>query len=125
LVLGRSVAVGGVYLKDCRDCPGEGVSSGFEKTQRRGKGVEAGVDGELVVVVGIIAIGIGGKAASRPVLETLIDREDDQLAGVAQTPMGQDAGEVGLGAGVITFIIAQDPVNAPVDPHFLSPQISV
>ena len=62
---------------------GELGGARLDETERRRVGVAASVDGELEVVARVVAGGVGREAACRPVLEALVDRQDDQLAGTA------------------------------------------
>ena len=41
-------------------------------------------------------------------LEALVDRQDDQLAGAAEPAVGQQAGQVGQHARILALVIAQD-----------------
>ena len=97
-------AVGVVALQDGRDLPGEGIGAGGDHAERRGIGVQSGLDGELVVVVRVIGRRVRREAARRAVLEALIDRQDHHLAGAAEFAGGQDAGQVGLGTGIVALV---------------------
>ena len=85
-------------------------------------GVQAGIDCELIVVVRIIRRGIRREAARGPVLEALVDRQDDQPAGAAEPALHQDAGEVGLGPRAIALVIVEDLLDRPRDLHRQFPQ---
>ena len=121
LVLVGGEAVGVVALQDRRDRAGEGVGAGVDHAERRGVGVQPGLDRELIMVVRIIGRRIGREAARGAVLEALIDRQDHHLAGAAQLPGGQDAGEVGLHAGRIALIPVQDFLHFLGDAHVDGP----
>src|SRR6185436_14673353 len=54
-------------------------------------------------------------------LEPLIDRQDDQLAGAAQAALHQDAGEVRLGAGIVAFVIGKDLLDLGSELHGCGP----
>ena len=41
-------------------------------------------------------------------LEALIDRQDDQLARAAQLALHQDAVKIGLHAGIVGLVVAED-----------------
>ena len=68
-------AVGAVHLQDGRDGARERVGAGFERAEGGGVGVQTGVDRHLVVVVRIIAGGVGREAARRAMLEALVHRQ--------------------------------------------------
>ena len=55
---------------------GEGVRSAFEQPQRGGKGIQSGINCQLVVILGVIAVRIDSEAAGRAVLEPLINGQD-------------------------------------------------
>ena len=66
LVLARRPAVRAVDLEDGRDLAGEGVRARLEHAERRGIGVEPGVDRELVVIMGIVGGGLTAKLRPGP-----------------------------------------------------------
>jgi len=107
----RHQAVGAVALQDGRDLAGKGVGAGFQHPQRGGIGVQPGIDGQLVMVMGVIAGGVRGEGAGRAVLEALIDRQDDHLAGAAELAFHQHPAEVALHAGIVALVIRQDLLN--------------
>ena len=74
--------------------------AGFDRAERRGVGVQTGIDRHLVVVVRVIAGGIGREAARRAMLEALVHRKDDQLASTTETALHQDAGQLPLVPGL-------------------------
>ena len=86
----------------------EGIGPGFEKTQRSGIGVTAGVNGQLKMVVRVVAGGIRRKTAGRAVLKALVNRQDNQLAGAAETAMIEQAGDIRPRAGIVAIIPTQD-----------------
>jgi hypothetical protein len=52
------------------------------------------------MVVRIVGRLVDREAAGRTVLEALVDRQDDELAGAAEPALGQDPGEIGLVPGL-------------------------
>src|SRR3954447_14512379 len=58
--------------------------------------------------MGIVSGRIDREAAPRPMLEALVDRQDDQLAGAAQAALHQDPGEVRLGPGIVRFVMSEN-----------------
>src|SRR5260221_5148157 len=76
------------------------------------------------MVMRVIGEWIGGEAPRRAVLEALIQRQDDEVAGAAQAPLHQDAGEVGLGAGIVAFVMGQNLANARRHLHGIFPSLS-
>src|SRR3546814_7420536 len=66
----------------------------------RSVGVEPGINGHLIVVMGIIGRRIGSKAAGWPMFEALVDRQDDHLASTTQTAMHQHARKLALHTGI-------------------------
>src|SRR3546814_1066040 len=82
-----------IHLGVGRDLARKGVGARLQRPERRRIGGKAGVDRKLIVIVRVIGRRIDREAARRAVLETLIDRQDDELAGAAQLALGQDAGE--------------------------------
>ena len=60
------------------------------------------------MIMRVIGRRVGREAARRAMLEALIDRQDHQLAGAAELALHQDAGEVGLGAGIVALVGGQD-----------------
>ena len=64
LHLGERVGV--VQLENERDLPGELVGGRLERAERRGVGVAARVDGQLEVVVGVVAAGLGANERAGP-----------------------------------------------------------
>ena len=105
--LARARLFARVHLEDGRDRAGEGRGAGLDEAERRGIGREPGIDRELEMVMRVIGRRVGREAARRPVLEALIDRQDDQLAGAAELALHQDAGEVRLGAGIVAFVVTK------------------
>src|SRR3546814_14820213 len=73
----------------------------------RSVGVEPGINGHLIVVMGIIGRRIGSKAAGWPMFEALIDRQDDHLASTTQTAMHQHARKLALHTGIIALILSR------------------
>src|SRR5690349_10928002 len=69
------------------------------------------------MIVRIIGGRVGRKAARRTVLESLIDRQDHQLAGAAEAALHQDAGEIRLGAGIVALIIGEDFLDCGSELH--------
>src|SRR6185312_4710874 len=93
----------------------------LQHAERRGIGVEAGVERELKMIMRIVSGRVRRETARRAVLETLIDRKDHHLAGAAQPPLHQHAGEVGLGPRVVAFIVAEDGFDGVGELHSGSP----
>ena len=121
LVLAGSVAVGAIDLEDRWDGAGEAVGTGFQQPQGCGKGVQTGIDGELIVIVRIVGRRVGREGAVGPVLEALVDRQDDQPAAAAELAVHQDAGELCLGAGAVAFVVGEDALDALRDLHWATP----
>ena len=115
--LGARQAVGAVHLRIVGICAGEGVGAGLDNAERRGIGAEPGLDRELEMVVRVIGRRVRREAARRAVLEALVDRQDHHLAGAAELALHQDAGEVGLGAGIVALVIGEDFCDLSVDLH--------
>ena len=95
-----------VAFEDQRDVAGVIGDGGLDEAQRRGVAVAACLDGELEMVVGIVAGGIGCKASRGAVLETLVDRQDDELAGSAKTPVIEQPGDICPNSGTVPGIPA-------------------
>lgn len=113
--------VGAVDLEDGRDGTGKGVSTRFQHAERGGIRVQARVDRELIMIVRVVGRGIGRKAARGAVFEPLVNRQDDQLAGAGELAVHQDAGKVGLDAGVLTFVPGQNALDALRNLHCVIP----
>ena len=73
-----------VELQDRRDPARVVASTGLQETKRRSIGIAAGVNGELVVIEGVVAGGVLGKGTGRTMLEPLIHGQDDHLAGTRE-----------------------------------------
>ena len=101
-----------VELENERHPVEEGIGSGFEKAQRRGIGVAAGVDGQLKMVVRVVAGGVWRKAAGRPVLKALVNRQDDQLAAAAEATVIEQAGDIRPRTGIVAIIPTQNFLDA-------------
>src|ERR1700704_3231868 len=69
------------------------------------------------MVMRVVGRRVRRKTAGRAVLNPLIDRQDQELAGAAQLAVHQDAGEVRLGAGVVALVMAEDFLDLTVDLH--------
>ena len=69
------------------------------------------------MIMRIVGGRVDREAARRAVLEALVDRQDDQLAGAAQPALHQDAGEIGLGAGIVAFIFGEDVADDGREGH--------
>ena len=74
------------------------------------------------MVMRIVSRGVDREAAAGAVLEALIDRQDDHLAGAAEPPLHQDAGEVRLHAGIGAFIFVDYGFDCGRDGHAGSPK---
>src|SRR3546814_15644197 len=97
-----------IHLGVGRDLARKGVGARLQRPERRRIGGKAGVDRKLIVIVRVIGRRTDREATRRAVLETLIDRQDDALAGGAQLALGHDAGAVGFGAGIVASIPGKD-----------------
>ena len=113
----RHQRVGGVHFQDGGNLAGEGVGAGLQRAQRRGVGVQARVDRHLIVVMRIIAGRVRREAAGRAVLEALIDRQDDHLAGAAQLALHQNPAQIGLHARGVGLVVGKDLLDVSGDPH--------
>src|ERR1700733_15730233 len=65
----------------------------------------------------VVSRRVGREAPRRPVLDTLIDRQDEELAGAAELALHQDAGEVRLGAGIVAFVMRKNGPDALGELH--------
>ena len=108
LILHTGQAVAAVDLQDGRDLAGERVSACLNHTERCCVGAEACVNGQLKVVVRVVASGVRRKAAGRAVLKALVDWQDHNLAGAAQFALHQDAGQIAFGASVVALVIGEN-----------------
>src|SRR5450759_2805806 len=96
-----------VGLEDEGHLAGELGGAGLDEAERRRVGVAARVDGQLEVVARVVAGGVGREAARRAVLEALVDRQHDELAGAGEAPVVEHPVEVGERAGVVRRVPAQ------------------
>ena len=101
-----------VDLEDERDLACELRHPRLDEAEGRRIRIAPGGDGELEVIRGIVARRIDGKAPRGPVLEALVDGEDDEATGAGQAPMVQEARQVGAGAGTVAGIPGEDFANA-------------
>ena len=101
-----------VQLQDQRYLPGKVRRAGLQESQRRCVGIAARVNRQLKVKVRIVSGGVGRKAARRPMLKALIHRQDHHAPAAAEAPVVQHARQVGLRAGVVAAIPAQNFRNA-------------
>src|SRR3954468_10594589 len=85
--------------------------------ERGGVGVQTGVDRHLVMIMRVIAGGVGREAARRAMLEALVHREDDQLAGTTEAAFHQDAGQIALGTRGVALVVGEDLFDAARDLH--------
>src|ERR1700730_16567764 len=113
-------AVGVVELEDGRDPPGKGVCPGFDKAEPRGIGRKAGLKRKLIMVMRVVGRRVRRKAAGWAVLDPLVDRQDKQPAGAAGPAPADDAGEVRLGARIVSLVIVEDPLDRVGEFHRLS-----
>ena len=113
----RASRVRGVQLQDGWDLAGEFIGTGLDHSQRRGVGRQAGVDGKLEVIVRVIGVRVDGKASCRAMLEPLVDRQNDHLAGAAKPTLHQHAGKIALYAGAVRPVIVEDGLNLAGDFH--------
>ena len=84
----------------------------FEETERRGVGVEAGVERELEMVERIVGGRVGSERAVGAVLEALVDGQDDEFAGAGEFAGVHDARQVGERAGVVAAVPGEDFLDA-------------
>ena len=103
--------VGAVHFQDRRNLPGKGIRPGLQHAQGGRIGVQAGVDGKLKMVVRIIAGRVGRIGARRAMFKALIHRQNDHLAGAAQTPLHKHPAQVGFDAGRFALVMGQDLLN--------------
>src|SRR5216684_9352551 len=69
------------------------------------------------MVMRVVGRRVRRKAAGGAVLDPLIDRQDQELAGAAELAVHQDAGEVRLGPGIVALVMAEDLLDLTVDLH--------
>jgi hypothetical protein len=105
LVQERVVVVG---LEDERDPSRELARPGLQEAERRRVGAAARLDGELEVIAGVVGRRIRGEAARRPMLESLVDRQDDQPAGSGQTAAVKQAHQVGQSTRTVASVPRDD-----------------
>lgn len=80
--------------------------------ERHRLGVAPAFNGQLEVVVGVVSGWVHTEATGGPMLETLVDWQDHQLAGSCQPPMGQEERQARLGPRVVTLLPAQNLPHA-------------
>src|SRR4029450_6454654 len=97
-----------VHLEDERDLPRELGRARLEKAQRRRIGVTAGADGELEVVGRVVGGRVHREGARGPVLEALIDGEDDEAPRAGESTVVEEARQVGAGPGAVARVPAED-----------------
>ena len=107
----RGDGVIAVHFQNQRHGTGEGIRPGFDHAQRRGEGVEAGVDREFEMIMRVVRRWVRRKAARRAVLEALVDRQDHHFTGAAEFAGHQHAREVGLGAGIVRLVPGENFFN--------------
>src|SRR5262249_6596292 len=115
LLLEQRVLV--VHLEDERHAPGEVARPGLDEAERRGVGVAAGLDRQLVVVARIVGGPVGRERARRAVLEPLVHGQDDEAPRAAEAAVVEDAGEVGQGAGVVAPVPGEDLADSVGGAH--------
>src|SRR5690349_8669383 len=93
-----------IELENERDSSGKMTGARLNESKRRGVRIAAGVDRQLKVVVRIIAGRIGRETPRRPMLESLIHRQYDQLASSRQFPGIEQPSDVRFGARIVAFI---------------------
>src|SRR5712691_8177718 len=106
LVLMEDIVV--VQLQDQRNLARELRRTRLQEPERCGMGVAGGLDRQLEVVPGIVARRIDREAPGRAVLEALVHRQNQALAGPLQRTVVQNARQVRLHAGVIRTVPTQD-----------------
>lgn len=102
-----------VQLEDQRNPAGKVAGAGLDEPQRRRIRVAAGIDRQLEMVMRVIASRVRRKASCRAMLESLIDRQNDQLACPRQFSGIQQPGNVRLRARVVALVPAHnflDPI---------------
>src|ERR1700740_3665433 len=67
--------------------------AGFDESKWSRISIAAGFDGEFEMIPRIIGRGVDGKAARRPVFESLINRQNNQAPGSGQLAVIQNSGE--------------------------------
>ena len=77
------------------------------------------VEGELEMIVRVVARRVGREAPRRAVLEPLVHGQDHHFAGAAQLAVHQHAGKVGLGAGIVALVIVENFADGAGDFHTL------
>ena len=97
-----------VQLEDERNRARKLSRGCLEESQRRRVGVASRVERELEVIGGVIRRRIDGEAARRAVLEALVNRQDDELAGAGEAPRHHHPREVGKHAGVLAGIVTEN-----------------
>ena len=80
-----------------------------------------GVDGQLIVVMGVIAQRVLGEGPCRAVLEPLVHGQDDHLAGAGQLSGHQHPGQIAFHAGVLALIIGEDFLDGVGHLHRTAP----
>ncbi len=69
------------------------------------------------MVMRVVGRRVRREAPRRAVLEALIDRQDDELAGAAEPTLQQYAREIGLGARAVAFVVVQDLIHGRAQGH--------
>src|SRR5512134_2194196 len=73
------------------------------------------------MVVRVITGGVGREAARRAMLEALVHRQNDHLAGTTETAFHQDAGQIALGPRIVALVVGEDLFDAARDLHCPGP----
>jgi hypothetical protein len=69
----------------------------------------------------IVARRVRCEAAGRAVFEALVDRQDQQLAGAAEFPVGQYPRQISFCARIVAFISGENFFNFLTDTHIPIP----
>jgi hypothetical protein len=105
---GAAERVAVVDLEDHRQASGVLVRDAFDEAERRRVCVAAGLDRHARVVLGVVARGVRREAARGAVLEALVDRQDDELAGAGERARVQEAAQVRAHARGLVLVVLKD-----------------
>lgn len=108
----QDVAV--VELQDERDVARVVASHMLDEAQGRGVGVASAFDGQLNVVAGIVAAGIGREGARGTMLKTLVHGQDHEFTRAREAACVHHPRQIGFDAGVFRRIPGQDFLHAGV-----------
>ena len=122
---GGAQRVGAVHLEDGRQLAGVGVGALLEQAERRRVARQAGVDRQLIEIVGIVGRRVGREAARGAVLVALVDRQDHQLAGAGEPAVHQQPREIALHAGALALVPGQDLFDLRRELHGSPPLLAM